>query len=52
MDIAYDPDKDRLNKAKHGVSLALAEISIGIWRLKASMIGATMAKTDMLPWHL
>jgi len=25
MDIAYDPDKDRLNKAKHGVSLAHAE---------------------------
>ena len=25
MDIAYDPDKDRLNKAKHGVSLACAE---------------------------
>ena len=26
MDYVFDPEKDRRNRAKHGVSLALAEI--------------------------
>ena len=49
MDIVFDPAKDAINHAKHGVSLILAEMLFAGSYATRQMTGSTTGRSEGLP---
>ena len=51
MEIEYDPEKDRLNQVKHGLSLArAADMDLNQAVITRTSV-STMESNDIGPWH-